>query len=93
MYDIFLLQTTFFASAIGGRDLWFINIYSALSRLPQKRLMSTAKAGACCSKSAQEVFTMHSTLMRRGTGECLSSPPVSCAVNLSRGPVMTCILR
>lgn len=60
---------------------------------PSKRLMSAAKAGAGCSKSFQEVFTMHSTLMRRGTGESLSSPPVSCAGNLSRGPVMACILR
>ena len=56
--------------AIGGRDLWFVkkkNIPS-YEQAPSKRLMSAAKAGACCSKLFQEVFTMHSTLMRRGGG-------------------------
>lgn len=37
---------------------------------PSKRLMSAAKAGgARCSKLFQEVFTMHSTPVMRGTGK------------------------
>ena len=84
------------------RDLWPLQWYSALSRLPLKTVMSAAEVGACCSKlfwrrELRCLFTMHSTLTARRVGitEPTCGSPLGSSESESpwRSPALACILK